>query len=217
MKNVVFLTGSAGTGKTFVMESLKETQPHYTYRDSITRAFYASKGVTNEVEYFSKMDDAGRKAFQLELFDFYISNTKSFITTSANDVLTVIDRSPIDHLAYAVFSIPDLNKEEYDVMVSKTDEFFKWIKDQGITVKVFEFKYPAPWTVSKNISSDGFRYDPFGKTYTISALMSSEINNFTVRNKAYDMFKVCDSVNFATGATYKASERAATILKATLG
>ena len=215
-KKILFLTGTAGTGKTSVFDEIKKKHPDYTFRASITRGFYAYKGVTNEVEYFEKLTEKERRDFQLELFDFYIDETLRFIESSANEVMTVIDRSPIDHLAYSLYSIPDLSKGEYDILIVKLDNFFKTLFDKGYEVRVYEFPYPTPWVNPNNENSDGFRYDPFGKTYIIGSLMRREISNWHDRNRIYTMFKSATIGNIENNRLFTPSERAANITESFL-
>ena len=146
----------------------------------------------NEKDFMDRLDESDRMDFQFELFEYYIEHTIQYIIdqdrleNSASVI--VIDRSPIDHLAYTINASPSMSHSQYRYLLSRIDRFFRHLFNLKYQVYVYAFPYPTPW-IQDSDSSDGFRFDPFGKNYLISVLIRYEISQWIQRNKNYDVFR----------------------------
>jgi hypothetical protein len=203
MKKLYFLAGASNTGKSSVINSIKELcldKTNAYFQTSITRDYYKSVGIENEIA-LKDLNEEERKKFQIDLFNYYLKHTKEKLDNHVSD-LAVIDRSPIDHLAFILLSSPKLTSLEYSELIVNIYEFFNHLKSNYKTT-ICEFEFPCPWLSSNNLSSDGFRDDPFGKNLVISYLITSEINKLFKENDFRDSdgritlsyFK-CKSVGF---------------------
>jgi energy-coupling factor transporter ATP-binding protein EcfA2 len=188
MKKIIFLSGSAGTGKSSVLESMKNILPDSTYyQSSITRSYYKLKGVSSEIEMINSFTEDEKRKFHFEYLDYYIEYTKDKIINS-NSTYCVIDRSPLDILAWTIYGCPSLTKDQFNRISFKISKFFTDIKQ--VNNKVFLYSFPLfsfgvylPWLKDRidNNSTDGFRYDPFGKNFLIDGILSNLQKLFTTQ------------------------------------
>jgi hypothetical protein len=177
MNNLYFFTGAASTGKTSVINEAKEMFNDVYIQTSITREFYKKSGITNELEIQNYSVDK-KKDFQLKMLDFYVEHTLKETNNSKSHC--IIDRSPIDYFAWTLYMCPQLTIDEYKQTESKINYFFKEISN-SFNTRFCEFIFPTPW-VSDQKSSDGFRYDPFGKNIVLSFVLDNLINNYYKNN-----------------------------------
>lgn len=202
IKNIYFLTGASGVGKTSIVDEIVKLFPEAYIQSSITRDYYKKVGIENEKDFFTNLTPTNKKKFQFDLLDFYIEFTKDKLLNFNGDI-AVIDRSPIDIVSWTLYGCPETTQIEYNNLIQKCDKFFKDISELG-KVNLCEFEYPCPW-IKSTISSDGFRYDPFGKNLTISYIIKEEINRLLASNDirnidnslalVYKKIKIFNSLN----------------------
>ena len=160
--------GAGGTGKTSVMELLIKETPTLDLKriPSVSRDFYALKGVTNEAEHSQNMTADLRKQFQFEMMDYFIAR---FNRDTVGVTNFISDRTALDHLAYCIYQSPTLTLSEY-----------KEIKEKAIqhTLDNFDivFFFPYPVSFSKDVDPDSFRYAPPNKNIIIHNLIKQYLN-----------------------------------------
>lgn len=193
---VLMLAGAGGVGKTTVLNRMgslhlfqnveiktvalpnnpiTERFPqvkdmHFETLPSITRDFYASKGLSTEAQSLAQTEQE-QLDFQLAMFDFYLSKNEQVIEEARQrgvDVL-ITDRAPHDYIAWTVYKAQTLmTLELFEDMVGRANEFAA-----DIEAELIFFPYPQKW--SRNQPSDNFRQDYPGKNLLISAMLHNLI------------------------------------------
>ena len=209
MNNIYFFTGAASTGKTSVIEEAKEMFNDVYIQQSITREFYKIKNITNEIE-IQDYSVEQKKDFQLSMLDFYVQHTLENITSWNGHC--IIDRSPIDYFAWTLYMCPQLTKLEYDQTHEKIKYFFNKVGEK-YNSNFCEFVFPTPW-VKEQSSSDGFRYDPFGKNIVLSFIVNNLINEY-YKNNSDTKMKYINVPALYDGNIMTAKQRLLHILKET--
>ena len=130
---------------------------------SIVRAYYASRGVTSEMEYL-RAPPADRYEFQLGLLDYYMASLLDALGRLDDAHGLILDRSAFDHIAYAVYAHPGATMDQ----ITRIMEF--GLRFAALRPIVAFFPYPTSWT-GRGITEDGFRATEVGKDYAIDALM----------------------------------------------
>lgn len=185
MKKILFLTGTAGTGKTSVINELKNILPEDSYiQSSITREYFKFKEIEHEAKMASYTEDQ-RKQFQLDLFDFYLNYTTNKLTDNSCN-MSVVDRSPIDHLSYILYNCPNLTQPEYNIVINKLEHFFIKLSDMQYNVTICEFEFPTPWLKQEDMN-DGFRLAPFSKTLMTAYIQNRELDNLFKNNNILNL------------------------------
>lgn len=177
--NLVFFTGSGNTGKTSVLEVLKNNidKKTETYITSITREFYKSNNVNSEVS-FNNLPDKEKYEFQFRLLSFYINKFRE-VTKENKDYF--VDRSIIDHFAYTIYYSKNvLNKQDYNKLEKMVFDFFYELQNRFF-ITIYFFPFPTPWSLNDG-SSDGFRDDSFIKNIIIDSLMNKMCCNLVINN-----------------------------------
>ena len=181
------MTGAGATGKSSVIDELKTLSEKSFFQSSITRGFYKSKNIENEIVLQSYTEQE-KKQFQFDMLDYYLTYTLEQLSLN-KDKDCFIDRSPIDYLAWTLYVSPNLTNVEYSNLIKSINNFF--IKCCEIfKTHICEFPYPAPWQTKTTHSSDGFRYDPFGKNLVISSIIKDEINKLLTFNSELRSIRV---------------------------
>lgn len=154
---VTFLSGAGGGGKTSVIQKMREVvNETIGVQESITREFYAKKGVANQAGLLANV--GGALQFQVELAAYYREHTKKFLLEAGRTYSDIyIDRSPIDHLAYLVLSSPDLTLAIFREEQKKAIGFFRDLDYvfEDLETRVAYFPYPLPWSL--DVDPDPFR------------------------------------------------------------
>ena len=181
-RNLIFLTGAAATGKTSVLDVLKNMysekgQEIYT-QTSITRDLYAKLNIALSEKEIQLLPENEKIEFQLKLLNGYIDYTLSKLNSIVTDA--VIDRFIVDYLGWTLFVGPSLSKSQYYKIIDRMTYFIDELK-LSYNINICYFPFPTPWTMDKkDNSSDGFRYDPFGKNLTISYILKAEVDKLSV-------------------------------------
>jgi predicted ATPase len=106
--------GTGGTGKTSVAEKLKELIPE-DFRPSIVRSVMGHLGVTDAMQ--ASMSAAQCWSVQKALADAKFNQDDEFDTG-------LFDRTPIDHLAYALYRCADqISDQVYGALVERVQEY----------------------------------------------------------------------------------------------
>jgi hypothetical protein len=162
---LVFCSGTGRTGKTVVAEALEKEG--WVRLKSPTRDFYASLGVTDENELFSK-PQPDRASVQQKLFAMFMewleSNTAVFVEKNI-----ILERSPLDYLSYLLFHDWSMTLEQYEAYIGKISNFFSNRNALGWKTMILLFPFPTEWM--KQPDNDAFRHSKFGKDMTIHALV----------------------------------------------
>lgn len=176
-KQVVFLSGAAATGKTSIINALMLKRPDAALQPSITRGFYAQRGIKNEIE-FQVLSAEDKKDFQLAALYYYCETTLDFVRKNlAETDLIIIDRAPLDHLAWCLYNVPNLTMDEYkqaELLIHNFCTSVAEIAESTLVVTPF----PCHWTKNGNQSSDGFRYDVFGKNLVLNHLITGLVTDY---------------------------------------
>ena len=203
MKTILILTGTGGTGKTTIIEQLKNMAKQNEFAmdsstvfiGSPTRSFYEKEGIQNEAELESK-DDEFKSNFQLNLFNYSIDHYASLYLNSTSSML-VSDRCPIDMLAYTLLrSQATMSAAQYEECMGKLIGFFRTISDHNVFLA--ELGYPVPWN-----SEDGFRSTGFVKDKVNSLILSDLVVSVLkedIPNLKYNYYKPLDTQDAHTRA-----------------
>jgi predicted ATPase len=169
---LITLAGSGGTGKTTVVNALKDIlEDKMHFHESIVRTFYMLRGVKSEVNYLA-MTIEDRKKFQIELVQYYISEL-TLACSLIQDKIIICDRSVFDHIGYSLYGGGSvINFEDMSILHQQITAFRK------LKPKVFYCPYPAPWTKGKKVE-DEFRAVEPAKDTIIDAI----IYRFIAKNR----------------------------------
>jgi hypothetical protein len=175
MSNIVFNSGAGAVGKTSVVTRTLELAPKYG-RDvvslpSVTRSVYAKLGIPTEKQ-ATEMTFEQQWELQMAIQMAYYDAIKAFITANPNADLVMIDRSPLDHIAYLFHNLAfRLSLKECLFQMNRAWSFLADViaMPEVDDVWIIHYAFPQWWQVPKddedvdNASSDGFRYDAGGK------------------------------------------------------
>ena len=179
MSKIVLLSGAGGVGKTSVLEALKSQfiKDGSTLKVmlSVTRAFYAKKGVANEATFLA-MPEVDRYKFQVELFEFYCEELEKFLAPTAtlgiNYRYKICDRSPFDHLAYTIYgSQNSLSLPELLELKARVREIILRVEPL-----IVYFPYPQPWSPAFT-DPDSFRSAAPCKNLIIASLIENLLDD----------------------------------------
>jgi hypothetical protein len=123
--------------------------------------------------------ESDRKAFQMELFQFYCQRLTAAQeeAKAAGAKVFISDRSPHDHLAYLIYNSPNLlTLDELQERRAKACELFN-NSTNGMTdaCSVFHFPCVTPW-ISEATIKDNMRHAPPGKNFMES--LSADIDSY---------------------------------------
>jgi AAA domain len=169
---LVCFTGAGGTGKTSLVgglaDLLKAHGKNVFIHQSITREFYAIRGVSSETD-FLKMSPEDRHEFQMALFEYYNSKLVFFINSTDADSENYIlsERSVFDHIAYTIYgSRESITSVDIAYMNIRTRDFL------DLKPLVMYLPYPTPWD---HLGADGFRAREVAKDTIIDALITKQL------------------------------------------
>ncbi len=175
----VFFTGAGGVGKTSVILALEKLLAaggvkSYTFL-SVARDFFRSMGLTTEQAGLERRE-SDRKAFQMELFQFYCQRLVAAQeeAKAAGAKVFISDRSPHDHLAYLIYNSPNLlTLAELQGLRLKANELFNnYTNGCAENCSVFHFPCVTPW-ICEATTKDDMRHAPPGKNFMVDALIES--------------------------------------------
>lgn len=164
----IALIGAGGTGKTSLLK-LFEARGFKVF-PSITRDYYKTQGIKNEIEYMKIQDVKEKLKFQNGMRDYYKSRYAEFLDAH-EDYDIVTDRSIFDHMAYGVYgmeghlSIADVQKLQYTCLC---------YANSGVYTHLVYLPYPQGWMTHVS-TADGFRSVDAGKNLCISSLILSTV------------------------------------------
>lgn len=175
MSIIVFNSGAGAVGKTSVVNKVLELAPSRGRKvvslPSITRSVYAKLGISTEKS-ATEMTFEQQWELQMAIQAAYYEAITTFIVANADADLIMIDRSPLDHVAYLFHNLAfKLSLKECLFQMERAWQFF--VKVLGMEeveeVVLLHYAFPQHWQVPKddedvaNASSDGFRFDAGGK------------------------------------------------------
>ena len=192
---VVFLAGSAAVGKTAVLRELakvagKEAEVHLV--GSTTRGTYERLGVENE-KALAQMGASAIRGLQEQMFFDYLKNMRVQVDKACVEAsrdayskrrhYVAVDRSPYDHLTYAMMTIPELSMAYIDEYLHTAEEAMDAVEGThsffGVKVAVdlnfCLFDYPGSWMSSSanDVHDDGFRVSTPARNYMWSLAFRS--------------------------------------------
>jgi predicted ATPase len=192
--SLVALTGSGGTGKTTTCKAFEKLYPDLsTFMPSITREFYAKKGIANEAE-FKKLSPSSALDFQFELIIAFLNETVDNLKVCKTRIL-ICDRSIFDHIAYIYVSMLRSGEKVY-----RLAEIKKLVLSyEELNPLIFYVPYPTPYKVS---TEDGFRdVDPI-KDYAIDAIICKCTLRSDIRTIVISGYTVEQRVSFIADTIY---------------
>lgn len=156
--------GVGGTGKTVTIEALLRLRSDVVFLPSIVRAYYASRGVTNEIEYHRTMNEEDRFEFQIGLLRHFMETTRERLRTALDTHHVVMDRSVFDHIAYSIYAHPNMTADQLKTSLSFAEPYLE------LDPRVVYFNYPTSWSWG-DATEDGFRATGIGKNFVLDATM----------------------------------------------
>lgn len=180
--NIMFLNGAGGTGKSSLLAELaklrSEDKGLFTLSSS-TRQSYAQLGISGETDSLT-LDDATRIKLQLTIMENERVAIKNAVEgISANPTrngyeLLIVDRGPMDRMAYYLLTMMECNRGNLDPwheMLADTKAFLAGLKMDNI-IQV-DFTYPVPWP-----TADSFRHQNQFQTLGLSLMTSSILQRY---------------------------------------
>lgn len=166
--NPICFSGPAGSGKTTTLNELvniPELRGRVMLLPSVTRSFYASRGVSGEASFMENLSPQEKLTFQIDLLQHYVDTFLEACEDATSEGKTLIsDRSIYDHIAYALMFNMDVI-DRYDVST-----FLGQAKKLRSKTKFRVVSFPMPtWCVA----DDGFRRQVYGKDLAHSHILSS--------------------------------------------
>lgn len=181
----IYLSGAGGVGKTSVIEpllaALRATGKKAEFMPSVSREFFKANNISTELAGLER-PEGDRLDFQLALFEFYCKTAQSTCQRMVNEGVDylLLDRSPFDHIAYAVYSAPNivLTDTIHKMFARGREVLIHPTKGLGRDMdwKLVRFPVLAPW-LNKKVADDGMRHAPPGKNYMIDAIIDSNIRH----------------------------------------
>lgn len=155
-KHLVCLSSTGGTGKTTVMEGVrnvcgKNNMP-VAFMPSVMREFYALQGMESEYDYL-KLSVKEKNSFEIEKIKFYELKINEFVG-SCDEPIIVSDRSVVDFLAYGLVQLApmQLSPTRSDITNAAMVAIGVW---RAVSkVDIITLPYPTPWIAQ---TDDGFR------------------------------------------------------------
>ena len=172
---LVCFSAPGGCGKTTIINELMAggSAAKFTVFSSITRSFYASRGIQNESEFHSLLSPNDKLNFQLDLIAFYMASLAEAVSNCKTKYL-ICDRAVFDHAAYASYTAINsglLNPEFVKDLEHICDVFKDTYKPVVITLP-----YPPHWDIKNN--EDGFRKVDFVKDWQLGVLIDHYIGKY---------------------------------------
>ncbi len=194
----IFFSGAGGVGKTSVVEpvlaGLRGAGYKAEFMPSVSREFFKASNIPTELAGLER-PEGDRLDFQLALFEFYCKTAQATCQRMKDEGVEylLLDRSPFDHIAYAIYSAPNivLTDTLHKMFARGREVILHPTKNLGRDMdwKIVRFPVLASW-LNKKVVDDGMRHAPPGKNYMIDALIDSNIrysmagitlNDFIVR------------------------------------
>lgn len=207
MSNIVFNSGAGAVGKTSVVTKTLEMAPSYGRKvvslPSVTRSVYAKLGIPTE-KLATEMTFEQQWTLQMAIQEAYYEAIRKFITENPEADTVMIDRSPLDHVAYLFHNLAfKIGLRECLAQMDKAWSFLAEIIAMPVVDDVWIIHYPFPghWQMPKenekedldNASSDGFRFDAGGKNMlwalNLEALLARTENEVSKRWPDIEAFK----------------------------
>lgn len=185
MSIIVFNSGAGAVGKTSVVNKVLELAPSHGRKvvslPSITRSVYAKLGVSTEKS-ATEMTFEQQWELQMAIQAAYYEAIEAFINANADADLIMIDRSPLDHVAYLFHNLAfHLTLKEGLHQIDRAWSFLTKVLTLEPVEEVYllHYRFPQHWQVPtdsedvENASSDGFRFDAGGKNLMWSLILES--------------------------------------------
>lgn len=122
MKHKCFaICGSHGVGKTTIIEELKKHHPEYVYIDESTRIILPQLGFSNPYDFVEK--------YGISYYESIIISQWAIISLIYDriDCPIILDRSPIDNLAYYYMLRKDYENKYESVLIRLCEIYCKYI------------------------------------------------------------------------------------------
>lgn len=169
MKRMILFCGVGGTGKTTVLDALRESNDPNLYGcmfvGSVVRDYYKANNVSSETT-VSSLPPEKRTAFQVGLFDFYIAEMQKVLDANPDKII-VSDRSLVDHYAYTLLD-SELDQNQFESILEKLRAFM-----ENVYIVI---KFP----LMTFDSGDKFRNNSFSRRVALDALMDRAFQHLTV-------------------------------------
>jgi hypothetical protein len=175
MSIVVFNSGAGAVGKTSVVTKTLELASAYGRRvvslPSVTRSVYAKLGIPTE-KLATEMTFEQQWDLQMAIQQAYYDAITAFIKDNHDADIVMIDRSPLDHIAYLFHNLAfKMSLKECLFQMERAWTFLAFVLEMIEVDEAWIIHYPFPqhWQTPKddedleNASSDGFRFDAGGK------------------------------------------------------
>jgi hypothetical protein len=205
MSIIVFNSGAGAVGKTSVVNKVLELAPSHNRKvvslPSITRSVYAKLGYPTE-KAATELTFEQQWELQMAIQAAYYEAITTFIRANGEADLIMIDRSPLDHVAYLFHNLAfKLSLKECLFQMDRAWSFLAEIvgMEEVEEVQVIHYRFPQHWQVPKddedvaNASSDGFRFDAGGKNMlwalNLEALLERTCEEVEKRWPKMDQYK----------------------------
>lgn len=158
-QQIVFMTGTGGTGKTTAVNALAlRLLTRRGYRvavfGSVMREFYALQGLKSEADYM-RLSIEEKRTFEARKMPYYTGALKMFLHANKDVDVILSDRSPLDYIAYGVVTLCSGADHIAEMQLTIADALTGY-PDIPIPQKIVYFPYPASWSNTAEVG-DGFR------------------------------------------------------------
>lgn len=154
----LLLTGVGGTGKSSVMRLLADRYG-VGLITSPTRSFFATKGITSEIELRRAPPEVQRE-FQVSLTEHAI---EWWVSHQGGKGVKVADRTLYDYLTYLIFLSPGIQLLDMESLRMRITQAMG--QEEYL---LFYFNYPTLFQWNPN---DGFRSGEQGRNWILSAIL----------------------------------------------
>lgn len=188
MSIIVFNSGAGAVGKTSVVNKVLELAPSYSRKvvslPSITRSVYAKLGISTEKS-ATEMTFEQQWDLQMAIQAAYYEAIENFVKANYEADLIMIDRSPLDHVAYLFHNLAfKLSLKECLFQQARAWDFLVKVLEmpEVDSMVLLHYAFPQHWQVPKddedvnNASSDGFRFDAGGKNLLWALNLEALVN-----------------------------------------